>query len=73
MDAQHEGANREKGVREHVDELNQKFFGKNKLFRNKDHLEAHARKGMRNQLHSKRKAMYREHKHHQTRLQNGEL
>ena len=74
MDAQHANPPRGRdGVREHIDFLNDKHFGEKKLFRHKDQMEAHARKGVRNKLGEKRQAQYREQKKHQTRVRNGEL
>jgi hypothetical protein len=75
MDAVHHEANQQAGgVREHIDSLNKKHFGdKNKLFRDKDQMEAHARKGVRNKLREKRQAKYRDEKMHQTRERNGDL
>ena len=72
MDAHHAPSN-DRGVREHIDTLNQKHFGDNKLFTDKSAMEAHARKGVRNKLREKRQSKYRDHKHHQTRQRNGEL
>jgi hypothetical protein len=65
--------NEVEGVREHVDSLNEKYFGKKKLFTEKSQREAHARKGVKNKLREKRQAEYREHKLHSTRIRNGEL
>mmetsp|Transcript_17210 Transcript_17210/g.28803 ORF Transcript_17210/g.28803 Transcript_17210/m.28803 type:complete len:123 (-) Transcript_17210:1927-2295(-) len=72
MDAHHVNKNID-GVREHIDTLNDKYFGKKKLFTEKDQMEAHARKGVRNKLREKRQAEYKEHKRHATRIRNGEL
>lgn len=72
MDAHHAKKNVD-GVREHVDTLNDKYFGKKKLFTEKEQMEAHARKGVRNKLREKRQAEYKEHKKHATRIRNGEL
>lgn len=72
MDAYH--ATKEPvGVREHIDSLNGQYFGKKKLFTEKNQMEAHARKGLRNKLREKREAKYKEHKVHATRIRNGEL
>jgi hypothetical protein len=74
MDAHHAAKEEDGGgVREHIDFLNDKYFGKNKLFKGKTHMEAHARKGMRNKMHEKRQAQYKDQKKHATRIRNGDL